>query len=112
VANIQATWASALRASRHGIIGTEGAVFVEGPRPFRFTLLRAAKNGAQAEHLYDYAASSQGHGEASAHLVECIREGTPLEIPISDGLRALEVSIAMHESSAAGGARVAVRQQR
>lgn len=106
--SVQASWASSLAASRHSIIGTEGAVSVEGPRPFRLTRVRAAMKGATPEHVYHYAAGGQGHAEACAHFVRAIREGAALEIPIAEGLRALEVSVALHESSAAGGASVEV----
>ncbi|MHC4480687.1 MAG: Gfo/Idh/MocA family protein, partial [Planctomycetota bacterium] len=108
-ASIQASWGSALRASRHGVICTGGAVFVEGPRPFHPAQVRAAKAGAEAAHVYEFAGDSQGHAEACAHFVDCIRGDASLEIPIADGLRALEVSVALLESSASGGAKVAVR---
>ncbi len=108
VANIQATWGSALRATRHGIIGTAGSVCVEGPRPFQFTRLRTAKNGAEAQHVYDYAGASEGYAEACAHFVAAVRDDAPLTIPITDGLRALEICTAMHDSSSLEGETVSL----
>ena len=108
VANIQASWSSALRATRHSIIGTAGSVFVEGPRPFQFSRLRTAQNGAEAQHVYDYAGTSEGYAEACAHFVAAVRDDVPLTIPITDGLRALEICTAMHDSSSLEGETVSL----
>ena len=40
---------------------------------------------------------------ARVHFVAAVRDGAPLDIPIHDGLRALEVSTAMLKSAANGG---------
>jgi myo-inositol 2-dehydrogenase/D-chiro-inositol 1-dehydrogenase len=106
IGGLQATWAAAARGARYGVVGSEGSVYVEGPRPFFFTGVRVARHDREGEQAYAFDGAA-GHSAACAHLVNCIRSGAVPSIPIDDGLQALKVCHAMLRSAESGGARVA-----
>lgn len=108
IASFQATWASAVRAVRHGVIATAGTVLIEGPKPFQFARLRVAQAGQEGETTCHFASPSNPLRGACEHFVAAVRDGVPLEIPIHDGLRALEVCTAMVRSARSGGAVVSL----
>jgi len=108
VAGIQATWASPAPASRHGVVGTAATALIEGPAQFEFDCLRVARRGDEAESVYRFALASNPSRDACEHFIAAVRGETPLQIPIADGLRALEVSVAMLASARQGGAAAAV----
>jgi myo-inositol 2-dehydrogenase/D-chiro-inositol 1-dehydrogenase len=110
IAGIQATWASSVPATRDGVVGTTATALIEGPSQFEFTDLRvsAREEGGAAERVHHFALPSNPLQPAGEHFVQAIRGETPLEIPIGDGLRSLEVCAAMVASARSGGAIVAV----
>ncbi len=103
IGGIQATWASGLPATRHGVIGTAGALLIEGPSQFEFTVLRLSKRDQEEEQVYRFALPANPLQGACQHFVASVRNGAALRIPIRDGLRALEVCTAMVRSAGLGG---------
>jgi myo-inositol 2-dehydrogenase/D-chiro-inositol 1-dehydrogenase len=108
VGGIQATWASAVPATRHGIVGTAATALIEGPTQFEFDCLRLARRDAEAEQVYRFPLPANPSRAACEHFIAAVRGDVPLGIPIVEGLRALEVSAAMLASARAGGAAMAV----
>lgn len=99
MAGIQASWASAVPLSRHGLIGSRGSLMVEGPRQFEFNRVRQASPGCDSETVTDFATSGIVVDGACRHFVDAIRGDVELQIPIAEGLRTLEVCTAMVESA-------------
>ncbi|UCC67190.1 MAG: Gfo/Idh/MocA family oxidoreductase [Armatimonadota bacterium] len=108
VAGMQATWASAVPATRHGVVGSAATALIEGPSQFEFDCLRVAQRDDEGERVYRFALPANPSRAACEHFIAAVRGETPLEIPIADGFRALEVSAAMLASAEQGGAAVAV----
>jgi myo-inositol 2-dehydrogenase/D-chiro-inositol 1-dehydrogenase len=107
-AGMQATWASAVPATRHGVVGTAATALIEGPAQFEFDCLRVSQRDDETERVYRFALPSNPLRAADDHFIAAVRGETPLEIPIADGLRALEVSTAMLASARQSGAAVAI----
>ncbi len=108
IGGIQATWASAVPATRHGVVGTGGTALVEGPSQFEFDCVRVCGRGEEAERVYRFALPGNPSRAGCEHFIAAVRGETALENPIVDGLRALEVSAALLASARQGGAAVAV----
>ncbi len=107
-AGIQATWASPVPATRHGVVGTTATALIEGPSQFEFDCLRVSGREDEAERVYRFPLPENPSQAACEHFIAAIRGETPLEIPLVHGLRALEVSAALLSSARQGGAAVAV----
>ncbi len=107
-AGIQATWASAVPASCHGVVGTAATALIEGPAQFEFDCLRLSQRDGEAERVYRFALPSNPLRAAGEHFIAAVRGEVGLEVTVADGLRALEVSAAMLASAREGGAAVAV----
>lgn len=107
-AGIQATWASAVPATRHGVVGTAATALIEGPAQFEFDCLRVSQRDGEAERVYRFPLPSNPLRAAGEHFIAAVRGEVGLEITVADGLRALEVSAAMLASAREGGAAVAV----
>jgi len=103
IASIQATWASSIPATRQGVVGTAATVLVEGPSQFEFTQVRFARRDEE-EHVYHFPLPANPSQAACEHFLAAIRGEAPLQIPIGDGLKALEVCAAMAESARSDGA--------
>jgi len=108
LAALQATWASPVPATRHALVCGEGTAVVEGPDQFVFDSLRVARKGQEGERVYRFPLPSNPLGAACAHFLAAVRGEAALELPISDGLRALAVSTALLTSSEKDGAAVKV----
>ncbi len=108
IAGMQATWASAVPATRHGVVGTKATALIEGPSQFEFDCLRVSQREDEAERVYRFALPSNPSRAACEHFIAAVRGEAALGIPIADGLRALEVSAAMLASAQQGGAAVAI----
>jgi predicted dehydrogenase len=106
IAGMQATWASPAPATRHGVVGTAATALIEGPTQFEFDCLRLARRDAESEEVYRFPLPPNPSRAACEHFASAIRGDGPLEIPIAEGLRALEVSLAMLASARAGGTAV------
>jgi myo-inositol 2-dehydrogenase/D-chiro-inositol 1-dehydrogenase len=107
IASIQATWASAIPATRQGIVGTDATAMVEGPSQFEFTQMRFARRDEE-ERVYHFPLPANPSQAACEHFVAAIRGKIPLQISIGDGLKALEVCAAMVESARSDGALVSL----
>ena len=103
IGSIQATWASAIPATRHGVVGTAATALVEGPSQFEFTEVRFACR-EEEERVYHFGLPANPSQAACEHFIAAIRGETALQIPIGDGLRALEVCAAMTQSARSDGA--------
>lgn len=99
--SLQVSWASTLEATRHALIGTEGSLFIEGPRVWDFSELHLRRHG-EVEQTHQF--RELRHRAACRHFVAAVREEEELQIPIVDGLRALEACHAMVASAKEDGA--------
>jgi myo-inositol 2-dehydrogenase/D-chiro-inositol 1-dehydrogenase len=108
VGSIQATWASGVPATRHGVVGTAATALIEGPSQFEFDSLRVCGRDGEPERVYRFALPSNPLRASGEHVIAAVRGEVELELPIANGLRALEVSTAMLSSSRHGGTAAAV----
>jgi len=107
-AGIHASWASPVPATRHGVVGTTATAVIEGPSQFEFDSLRLSRRAEDSERVYHFPLPANQSQAACEHFIAAVRGEVALEIPIVDGLRALEVSAAMLASAHRGGAPVRV----
>lgn len=111
IGSIQATWASSVPATRHGIVGTLATALVEGPSQFEFTRLRVSARDQDegVERLYHFALPANPLQAACEHFIQAVRGEAALEIPVLDGLRSLEACAAMVRSARSEGAVVSLQ---
>lgn len=99
---VQNSWTSHSEYLRHGVIGTEGAVVVEGAEWWRLDRLTHATEADPypTTLTFDSRTATDGgyEGETDAFLRSLADETAP-PVDVSDGLRALEIS---HEILADG----------
>ena len=95
---VQNSWTSRVEYLRHGVIGTEGAVIVEGDEWWRLDRLTHATETDSYPTTITFdseTATEMGYvGETDAFL-ESLAAGTTPPVDVYDGLRALEVSHAI-----------------
>ncbi len=92
---IQNTWTSKLKYLRHGVVGTEGAVLVEGDEWWRVDRLTyaVADDSYPTTISFDAGtATDMGYEEETNVFIDCLNTGSPPPVDVHDGLRALEVS--------------------
>jgi predicted dehydrogenase len=70
--------------------------------------VRYARRDEEEEHVFRFALPANPLQAACEHFIAAVRGETDLEIPIEDGLRALEVCTAMVASAGGGGAAVSL----
>lgn len=92
---IQNSWTSYTEYLRHGVVGTEGAVVLEGDEWWRLDRLTLATESDPSPTTVTFdseTATEMGYeGETDAFL-QSVADGTPTPVDVSDGLRALDVS--------------------
>lgn len=104
MATITASWSSWLSSSARGVVGSAGAVVLEGDDLFDFSRLRlrtrdmAHEQVIQLDDRYDFA-SCPSYLHANRHFLECIRTGAESDV---SGRRALETLRISHAILAAG----------
>ena len=54
IGSLQATWASALGATRHVVAGREASAIIEGPSQFEFTQLRVRGRDEASERVFNF----------------------------------------------------------
>jgi predicted dehydrogenase len=102
-AQLHASWASSVAAGQRGVIGTKGAVVVEGQSIWDLTRLRWRSDDSGAEQIVELQgpiATDMGYRAMARHFVDCIRRDVAPTPSLRDGLAALEVSLAILRSSA------------
>lgn len=99
-ASFTISWSGHVGWNSRGVIGTKGAACVEGPGMWALTRLRWRTNvGGEEEDFCEADAANMGYLEQDRRFIECVRSGALLPVTEADGLAALRVSLAMHESS-------------
>lgn len=91
---IQNSWTSRVEYLRHGVVGTEGAVLVEGDEWWRLDRLTHAQNGERPRTVEFDAetATDMGYRGETRAFLDAVAEGERPPVGVRDGLRALEVS--------------------
>jgi myo-inositol 2-dehydrogenase/D-chiro-inositol 1-dehydrogenase len=105
VGNINASWSSHIGHGSRGVVGTRGSMSVEGPDLWTMTHVRSRVEPDGIERVDNYprsVADDKGHAGVSATLLQAVRDGGAPEAAGRDGLRALEVSLALLESARSG----------
>jgi myo-inositol 2-dehydrogenase/D-chiro-inositol 1-dehydrogenase len=106
IGTIQSSWSSHLGSGSRGVIGTNGSASVEGPDLWTFTHVRERYDPEGIEQISWYTpkvADDKGYIGEDQSFVRAVREGTQPGATGHDGLRALEVSLALLESARTGG---------
>jgi predicted dehydrogenase len=101
-AQLHASWASAVAAGQRGVIGTKGAVVVEGQSIWDLTRVRWRSDDSADEQVVDLRgpiATDMGYRAMARHFVDCVRRGVAPTPTLRDGLAALEVSLAILRSA-------------
>ena len=102
IASVYNSWTSRLAFLRHGVIGTEGAVFVEGDDWWRLDRLRYAHEDASHVQTTEFSsdeATAMGYRRESEVFVDCLRTNSTPPAAVDDGLRALEICTELRECS-------------
>jgi predicted dehydrogenase len=101
-AQLHASWGSAVAAGQRGVIGTRGAVVVEGQSIWDLTRLRWRSDESGAEQVVELQgpiATDMGYRAMARHFVDCIRRDVRPTPTLRDGLAALDVSLAVLRSA-------------
>lgn len=93
IGTILNSWTSHVESFRHGVVGTEGTVVVDGDGWWRLDRLEYATDEDSTTHQFDEdVATEMGYRGETETFLECVAEGTALPVGVADGLRALELS--------------------
>ena len=104
IATIAASWACDIPSCSRAYIGTKGSIFLTGEGMFEFTKQTwKTEDMPYAETLtfndsYDHATGDVIYYAQQA-FQESLKNGTPFETPLSDGISALIYSLAAKKSS-------------
>lgn len=95
---LQNSWTSTVEYLRHGVVGTDGAVVVEGDewwRLDRLTYATAADDYPTTVTFDAETATGMGYAAETDAFLESVAAGSVPPVDVTDGLRALEVSHAI-----------------
>jgi len=95
---LQNSWTSRVEYLRHGVIGTEGTVMVEGDEWWRLDRLTYATETDTYPRTITFdaeTATEMGYTGQTDAFLESLSAGTTPPVDVYDGLRALEVSHAI-----------------
>ena len=98
IGSIRNSWTSHVRFLRHGIIGTEGAAYVEGDdwwRLDRLTSIVADESHARTITFDDETATAMGYRAETRAFLECVATDNAPPVDQRDGLRTVELSTAL-----------------
>ena len=104
IATIAASWACDIPRCSRAYIGDKGSIFLTGEGMFEFTdLTWKTEDMPYAETLrfndsYDHATGDVIYYAHEA-FQDCLKNGKPIETPLSDGISALAYSLAAKKSS-------------
>jgi myo-inositol 2-dehydrogenase/D-chiro-inositol 1-dehydrogenase len=99
------SWSSPISMSSRGVVGPGGAACLIGPDMWTVSELRWARAGEaeRAEEIHAEEGSDLGYRAETEHFVRCLADDRDPDVTVSDGLAALEVSIALLEAAREGG---------
>lgn len=101
-AQFHASWASAVAAGQRGVIGSRGAVVIEGESIWELSRIRWRSDDSREEQAIELRgplATDMGYRGMAQHFVDCIQRDVMPTPTVRDGLAALEVSLAILESA-------------
>jgi myo-inositol 2-dehydrogenase/D-chiro-inositol 1-dehydrogenase len=100
-AMIHASWSSHLTMSSRGIVGTRGTAYLEGPALFDNAALhwKTDETPHEVVELINDPNDINGFINENRHFLEVVDRGVTPQVTGADGLRALEVSHAILQSS-------------
>jgi len=105
MAVLHVSWASPLGHNARGLIGTEGAVMVDGPNMWDWQYFHTKTTDMLHEEISvinDMLATTDSYLEETTHFIECVENNTKPAITGEDGLKALRVSHAILQSGREG----------
>lgn len=103
-ATIHASWSSALGRGSRGVVGSDGAIALEGPDVWTVSGVRWRTKGMDHERAESFSDTlgPESYRAADADFLSSLADGRPRAPTALDGLAALSVSSAMLESSRTG----------
>ncbi|MDK1032449.1 MAG: Gfo/Idh/MocA family oxidoreductase [Planctomycetia bacterium] len=106
VGMIHASWSSHVGMNSRGIIGTRGTAIVEGHDLWTLKTLRyrTAEMESEVVETIDDSLDEESYVAENRHFVGCVAGGLGPSVTGADGLAALRVSRAIHESHRSGKA--------
>lgn len=98
--NICASWSSHLPYGSRGVIGTKGTAVIEGSGFFDFINFRILCDDMQYEQSFKVndPFDDESYYRENLHFIECLQQNRQPEVGAENGLKALEVSLAMLRS--------------
>ncbi|MHC5054048.1 MAG: Gfo/Idh/MocA family protein [Planctomycetota bacterium] len=99
------SWSSHVGMNSRGVVGTKGTACLEGLSMWglsRLTVRHADADSAGVTEFPDEEAGYMAYRDEGRHFVECLESGMPFLVTEADGVAALELSLAIHESSREG----------
>lgn len=100
MASLQASWSSCLKASHRLVIGTKGAVALEGDDLFNFNAIRIRRNDMKYESvtrlddIYSFQ-TCPSYYNANRHFIECLVAGRDTDASGAYALETLKISHAI-----------------
>jgi predicted dehydrogenase len=103
VATVHVSWSSFVSLNTTGINGTDGTLRINGSGGMNHDDMQVnCRDSAPETIVLNEPYGKDVFKEQSLHFVDCIRRGEAPQCTAADGLKALEVSHAILESSASG----------
>ena len=100
IGSVMTSWSCAIPYNKKGIIGTRGAVFLEGNDIWDSTKITCAgPDGMETEELRDIFQSGEGYLEEARYFLQCISEKKEPCCNLTTGRKVLEVSYKILESA-------------
>lgn len=98
--NICASWSSHLPFASRGVIGTRGTAIIEGSGFFDFTKFRMLCDDMEYEQVLKVndPFDIESYYSENLHFINCLKNGREPEVTAENGLKALEISLAMLRS--------------
>lgn len=105
IAGISTSWSSACGVNLKGYIGTKGSVFLKGRNMFEFDEVTYKTQDMACEQSFTFNDSYALDQDSvifhvHEHFWDCLKNGTEILTPLSEGVRVLKLSMAALESSA------------
>ena len=103
-ATIHASWSSSLGSGSRGVVGSNGAVAMEGPDVWTVSGIRWRTKGMDHEkaELFTDTLGVESYRAAGVDFLASLKDGVPRAPTGQDGAAALSVSLAIVESSRTG----------
>lgn len=106
VASVDVSWSNARYVWQRGIVGTEGSLFFDDSNFPSVILHRPGKDPRvfkTANWIYEPTGESESFRNQARAVMKALAEGTAPPVTLEDGVRAVEVALAMRRAAKSGG---------